>query len=153
MKVLLLSPPFIKKFSRTSRSPGVSKGGCVYFPIWLAYAVGALEKSGFETMLLDASGENLTTTETIKKIKEFEPELIAIDTVTPSFENDKSILNKIKKAVPKAFTILVGDHVSVLPKKSLIESKANAVAIKEYDFILVELAKALQEKKNIKNVN
>ena len=54
MKILLLNPPFIQKFSRTSRSPGVSKGGCVYFPIWLAYATGALERKRHDVMLFDA---------------------------------------------------------------------------------------------------
>jgi hypothetical protein len=57
MKILLLNPPFIQKFSRTSRSPGVSKGGCVYFPIWLAYATGALERKRHDVMLFDA-GKN-----------------------------------------------------------------------------------------------
>ena len=42
MKILLLNPPFIEKFSRTSKS---RVGGCVYYPIWLAYAAGELEKN------------------------------------------------------------------------------------------------------------
>ncbi len=152
MKIFLLNPPFINKFSRTSRSPGVSKGGCVYYPMWLAYATGALEKSGFVTKLLDASGENLTLNETLEKIKEFAPDVVAIDTVTPSFHNDKKVLLEIKKMSKNIFIILVGDHVSVLPKESLKETKADAVAIKEYDFILVELAKAIKGKKNLSSV-
>ena len=159
MKVLLLSPPFIKRFSRTSRSPGVSKGGCVYYPIWLAYATGALEKKGHECMLFDASGENLELDETMSKIKEFEPELIVIDTVTPSFENDVKVVAKIKKET-NAFVVLVGDHVSVLPKESLKQSKADAVAVREYDFILPQLAKELKKNAhgktkilNLKNIN
>jgi len=152
MKVLILNPPFIKKFSRTSRSPGVSKGGCVYFPMWLAYATGALEKNGNEVLLLDASGENLTKKETMEKIKKFSPQLIAVDTVTPSFENDKKIVAEIKRKFKNAFVILVGDHVSVLPEKSLRETKADAVAIREYDLILCELAKALEKSKELNKV-
>ena len=51
MRVLLLNPPFKSeygRFSRTSRSPAISKGGTLYYPIWLAYATGVLEKEGFE---------------------------------------------------------------------------------------------------------
>ena len=146
MKILLLNPPFIKRFSRTSRSPGVSKGGCVYYPIWLTYAAGALEKKGHEVKLLDASGENLSLSETLFEIKEYGAELIVIDTVTPSFENDTKILAEIKKQNSSAFITLVGDHVSVLPKKSLEQSKADAVAVREYDFILCDLAEALKKK-------
>jgi radical SAM superfamily enzyme YgiQ (UPF0313 family) len=152
MKVLLLNPPFIKQFSRTSRSPGVSKGGCVYYPIWLAYATGALEKKKHECLLLDASGENLSMEDTIYKIKEFNPGLIVADTVTSSFENDKKVIAKIKKSFPKIFAVLVGDHISVMPEKSLKESAADAVAIREYDFILPELANSLEKGKNLKKV-
>jgi anaerobic magnesium-protoporphyrin IX monomethyl ester cyclase len=151
MKIVMLNPPFVEKFSRTSRSPGVSKGGCVYFPIWLAYATGALEKKKHEILLLDASGKNLTLKETIKKIKEFEPEMVVVDTVTPSFDNDIKIVEKIKKEIG-TFVVMVGDHVSVLPEKSLKESKADAVAIREYDLILVELAKAIENKKSLSGV-
>ncbi|MFA5358080.1 MAG: radical SAM protein [archaeon] len=153
MKVLLLNPPFIEKFSRTSRSPGVSKGGCVYYPIWLAYAAGALEKKGHEITLLDASGENIPLSETLEKIKKFNPKIIVVDTVTPSFENDVKVVSKIKKTIPGAFVILVGDHVSVLPKESLKKSEADAVAVREYDFILLELADAVEKGKNLSKVN
>ena len=40
MNVAFVNPPFIGRFSRTSRSPAVSKGGTLYYPIWLAYAAG-----------------------------------------------------------------------------------------------------------------
>jgi len=152
MKVLMLNPPFMKKFSRTSRSPGVSKGGCVYYPIWLAYATGALKKGKNDVLLLDASGENITLNQTMKRIKEFEPEMIVIDTVTPSFDNDKKIVARIKKEFPNTTLVLVGDHVSVLPERSLKETKADLVAIREYDFILPEIVKVLEEKKSLSNV-
>ena len=148
----MLNPPFIKRFSRTSRSPGVSKGGCVYYPIWLAYATGALEKKGHSVLLFDASGKNLTLRETIKEIKKFSPEMVVVDTVTPSFDNDKKVVERIKKELPKAFIVFVGDHVSVLPEKSLKRSKVNAVVIREYDFILPEIAKAIKGKKKMENV-
>lgn len=151
MKILLLNPPFIEKFSRTSRSPGVSKGGCVYYPIWLAYAAGELEKK-HEILLLDASGENLTLNETLKKIKEFNPKMIVVDTVTPSFDNDKKIIKKLKDENKDYLIVLVGDHVSVLPKKSLEESKADVVAIREYDFILPEIANKLEKKEKLDDI-
>ena len=42
MKILLLNPPFLEHFSRPQRSPAVTKSGTLYFPMWLAYAAGAL---------------------------------------------------------------------------------------------------------------
>jgi anaerobic magnesium-protoporphyrin IX monomethyl ester cyclase len=151
MKVLMLNPPFVQKFSRTSRSPGVSKGGCVYYPIWLAYATGALEQKNHEVLLLDASGENLSVKETMAKIKNFAPELVVVDTVTPSFDNDIKIVEKIKKEI-NTFVVLVGDHVSVMPEKSLKASKADAVAIREYEYSINEIANALKKGKSLSEV-
>ena len=46
MKVFMLNPPFLAKFSRFSRSPAVTKSGTIYYPIWHAYATGLLENEG-----------------------------------------------------------------------------------------------------------
>ena len=48
MNIYDLNPPFHKKFSRSQRSPAVIKSGVIYYPIWLAYATGVLEKAGFK---------------------------------------------------------------------------------------------------------
>jgi radical SAM superfamily enzyme YgiQ (UPF0313 family) len=87
----------------------------------------------------------------LEKIKAFDAEMIVVDTVTPSFDNDMKIVARIKKELG-AFVVLVGDHVSVLPERSLKESKADAVAIREYDFILPEIASALKSGKSLSNV-
>ncbi len=44
MKILMLNPPFMDKYSKSSRSPAVTKSGTIYFPLWLSYATGVLEK-------------------------------------------------------------------------------------------------------------
>jgi radical SAM superfamily enzyme YgiQ (UPF0313 family) len=152
MKILFLNPPFIAHFSRTSRSPGVSKGGCVYYPYWLAYAAGASMKAGHDVSLLDASGKNLTLKETLSKIKSISPDLVVMDTVTPTFHNDIKILAEIKKQIKKAKLCLVGDHVSVFPEKSLELSVADYVTLREYDYTIVELANALEQKKSVESV-
>ena len=54
MKVLALNPPFHPRYSRSQRSPAVIKSGVMYYPLWLAYATGVLERDGFEVKLVDA---------------------------------------------------------------------------------------------------
>ena len=46
-KVVMLNPPFLAKYSKSSRSPAVTKSGTIYFPLWLAYAAGVLDKKGY----------------------------------------------------------------------------------------------------------
>ena len=54
MNVLALNPPFHPRYSRSQRSPAVIKSGVMYYPIWLAYATGTLERDGFDVSLVDA---------------------------------------------------------------------------------------------------
>ena len=147
MRILMLNPPFFPKFSRSSRSPAVTKGGTIYFPLWLAYATGVLEKEGHEVRLVDAPAVPLSEKKVLEIVKEFNPKLVVLDTSTASIKNDVKVLEKIKKA-HKCFGALVGTHVSALPKETMKMSKAiDAVCVQEYDYTLRDLAKELGKKK------
>lgn len=140
MKILVLNPPYFKKFSRSQRSPAVTKSGCIYYPMWLAYATGVLENVGYEVKLVDAPGDGFDLDDVLNVAKEFQPELTVLDTSTPSIHNDIEVAEAIKKKAG-TFVCLVGTHVSALPQKTLEMSQAiDAVARKEYDYTLLELA-------------
>jgi len=156
MRILMLNPPFFPKYSRSSRSPAVTKGGTIYFPLWLAYATGVLEKAGHEVKLVDAPAKPLSREETLKIAKEFRPEMAVLDTSTASIKNDIEVLEEIKKEW-NCFGILVGTHVSALPKETIKQSKAiDAVCVQEYDYTLKEIAEELGKKnpalKNVKGI-
>ena len=95
----MLNPPFTKKYSRNSRSPATTKGGTIYYPIWLSYATGVLEKEGFNVKLLDAPARNHNLSFVIKFVKKFKPDLIIIDTSTPSIFNDVKVAGTIKDKI------------------------------------------------------
>ena len=146
MKILMLNPPFLKKFSRNSRSPAISKGGCIYYPMWLSYATGILEQAGHEVKLVDAPAADYSQEYVVKLAKRFEAELTVVDTSTPSIFNDVNVLEKIKSETG-SFGVLVGAHVSALPQEALELSKqVDAIARHEYDFTLRELAEELERK-------
>jgi len=156
MRILLLNPPFFPKYSRSSRSPAVTKGGTIYYPLWLAYATGVLEKAGHKVKLVDAPAVPLSEKQVLKIVKKFKPDLAVLDTSTASIHNDIRILENIKKAW-QCFAVLVGTHVSALPKETMKLSKAiDAVCMQEYDYTLRDLAKALEKKKpelgNVKGI-
>lgn len=151
MRILVLNPPFLPRFSRNSRSPAVTKGGTVYYPIWLSYAVGVLDKEGFDVKFIDAPAKNLTLEEVLEIAKEFKPRLIVCDTSTPSIGNDIKVTEKLKE-VTGGFVVLVGTHVSALPDETLKSSKVDAIARKEYDYTLKDLAHSLDKGKNLKLV-
>ncbi|GBF33835.1 Fe-S oxidoreductase [Desulfocucumis palustris] len=144
MKILLLNPPFLNKYSKSSRSPAVNKSGTIYFPLWLSYAAGVLDKEGHELKIIDASAKCLSKDDTLNRIKKFRPELIAIDTSTPSINSDLKFAKTIKEVLPETKICLVGTHASACVDEILPESYfVDFIARREYDFTLRELAEKL----------
>jgi radical SAM superfamily enzyme YgiQ (UPF0313 family) len=145
MKILMLNPPFLPKFSRTSRSPAITKGGTIYYPIWLAYATGILEKAGHDVKLIDAPARGYELDHVLDVVKTFDPRLIVMDTSTPSIHNDTKVAEQIK-GITDAFLVLVGTHVSALPEETLkMSDKIDAIARHEYDYTLLEIAKVIEQ--------
>src|SRR3989338_1374574 len=153
MKVMTLNPPFVAKFTRSSRSPAISKGGCVYYPLWLTFTTGVLEQEGHNVKLVDAPAASLSHEEVYEMVGDFRPDLIVLDTVTASFNNDKKVAEDIKQILPDTFIAMVGTHVSALPDRSLIEAPAvDAVVRGEQDFVVRDLAKVLSNGKDLSKV-
>jgi len=152
MRVLVLNPPYLSRFSRQSRSPCVTKGGTFYYPYYLAYATGVLEQSRHSVKLIDAVANEWSHEETVEFARKFEPELVVIGTSTPSIYNDMRVADAIKNALENAHVTLVGTHVTAMPEWTLSNCKADSVCIGEYDYTVRDLAEALEKGKNLKEV-
>jgi radical SAM superfamily enzyme YgiQ (UPF0313 family) len=153
MKVLVLNPPYLKNFSRSQRSPAVTKSGTLYFPMWLAYAVGVLEKAGHDVDFIDAPAAGCELDHVIERTRKMDPALIVMDTSTPSIYNDVSVAGKLKDLCRSAFVILVGTHVSALPEETLkMDEKIDAVAVHEYDDTVLDIAATLENGGDLKDV-
>ncbi len=154
MKIVLLNPPFKDKYSKSSRSPAVTKSGTIYFPLWLSYAAGVLDKKGYELRLIDAPAKCLTKEETLKIIVDFEPELVVVDTSTPSINSDIDFTAQIKAALPACRTCLVGTHATACVDEILGEHSdaVDFIARHEYDYTLPELAENICDSEALKKV-
>ena len=152
-KILLLNPPFIKKFSRPQRSPAVTKSGTLYFPMWLAYAAGVAIEKGFDVDFIDAPADGLSMDAVEERVRKFNPSLIVMDTSTPSIKNDVAVGGRLKGICPNVFIALVGTHVSALPEEVLtMDTRIDVVARFEYDHTILNLAKTLNAKGDLKDV-
>jgi len=145
MRILTLNPPFHPRYSRGQRSPAVIKSGVIYYPIWLALATGVLEQHGFQVKLVDAPAAGHDLGYVLDLVDSWQPRLVVLDTSTPSIYNDVEVAQAIKQREPDAFVVLVGPHVSALPEESMHLGRAvDAVARREYDYTIRDLALALQ---------
>lgn len=144
MKALFLNPPFRPHFSRSERSPQVSKSGTLYYPIWLAQAAAWVEAEGAEIDLVDAVAGEMSVADCVARVRKTGPELIVVETSTPSFADDARTLSALRVAAPEAVLVLVGPHVSALPAWSLEAAPAaDAVVRGEYELTLGALYRVL----------
>ncbi len=152
MKILLLNPPYLPKFSRQSRSPCVTKSGTIYYPYFLSYVAGVLEKEGFDVKLIDAVAKNLSREQTVELAKRENPDLVVIDTSTPSIYNDAAVATAIKEVLPNAHINLVGTHPTALPHETIALGKIDSVCRSEYDYTVRDLAKAIEAGKKLDGI-
>src|SRR5215472_16078298 len=135
MRVLFLNPPFHPRFSREQRSPAVTKSGTLYYPKWLATAAGVAIKNGHDVDLVDAPAACISVKAVIDRIEAKNIEAVVCDTSTPSILNDVSVIEALISAKPSLHVLLVGRHVSALPRETLSMSPAlEAVAMREYEY-------------------
>jgi len=151
MKIYLLNPPYMPHFARDMRWQDTGRGGTLYYPVWLAYATGLLEEE-FDTRLVDAPVWNWDMGRVTEDIKEYEPNLIVVDTSFPTLTHDLSITKIIKRNYPEARTVMVGPPTSQFPDKILTSEGVDFVARWEYDLTLKELAEVLDNDGDLKPI-
>ena len=153
MNIAFINPPFFPKYSRGSRSPAVTKSGTVYYPIWLALAAGFAEKKGHKITLIDATAEVFSLEETINRLKQFNPDLVIIETSTGSISSDIRFVTELKNVFPDTFNCLVGNHITALHLEVLEQNPVvDSAARNEYEETIVELAGTLQNGRIFDNI-
>lgn len=158
MNILFVNPPFkaeYGKYSREARSAMITNSGVIYYPLWLLYAAGVCKKEKYKVTFLDAPAKKMNHKQSFEWIKDKNQkyDLIVIDTSTPSIYNDSKFAGDLKEIFPKAFIILVGTHPTALPEETLkLDERIDAVAVGEFDYIIRDLAKAIENKEDLKQV-
>ena len=158
IKVITLNPPFLKNYSRQSRSPCVAKSGTIYYSYYLSYAGAAVEQQGHKLKHIDAIAQDLSESDVLKIIESYNPDLIIFDTSTPSIINDIKFAAQISSKIPNALLFAVG----TFPSKNIIEfnrlnnlhkAKIYGCLVGEYDETAKELANAVDKKQDLKDIS
>ena len=106
---------------------------------------GVLDKEGYKVKLIDAVAKNWSKEQTSDFAKQFKPDLVVIDTSTPSIRNDVEVAEAIKQALPDVHINLVGTHPTYLPTETLrMSASIDSVCRDEYDYTVRDLASALE---------
>ncbi|MDD5006008.1 MAG: radical SAM protein [Candidatus Omnitrophica bacterium] len=153
MKVFVINEPFVRGFCRTQRWAARTRGRVLRAPDWLAYCTAVLEKENFDVKLYDFVANDWDKNKLRKIIKEISPDFVVLDSTTPSIYSDIECA-RICKEESSAKVIMVGPHISSLPKETLELSKGavDIAAIGEYDYTVRDIIKNFDNLENVKGI-
>jgi radical SAM superfamily enzyme YgiQ (UPF0313 family) len=112
-----------------------------------AYAATLLKDAGFDVVWDDGIAEGRSYGQWLVDLERNNPDLVMIETKTPVVKRHWRIVDDVKEAVPEAKVVLVGDHVTALPRESMENSRVDYVLTGgDYDFLLLNLVEYLEGK-------
>ncbi len=140
MRVMISYPPLEGKGSpmltQNRQFQWMSKPSYLY-PCVPASAATYLESLGHEVSWADCITERKDWSQFEKLVRDFQPELIAIETKAPVVRQHWAMLPRIKELAPGVRTVLYGDHAAGKPDESMEHSQVDYVLTGgDYDFSL-----------------
>jgi radical SAM superfamily enzyme YgiQ (UPF0313 family) len=150
---------FIKAGSRWPFSVTKSRkepmlGGYLPFPFYLAYTSALLKKNNFNVYAIDCVAANFSEEDYFNKFQEINPDVILIESQTPTIKHDLEILKTMKKFNSKLKIILAGPHPTIFAKQILKENNfIDIILLREYEFSCLEVVKCNFLSSKIKKIN
>ncbi len=140
MRVLLLSTPHPLEESPLP-------------PLSLSYLAGVLVQEGIEVKILDFLVTRYHPRKLRSVLEEYRPQLVGVTCVTLNYPIARRMLKACKAFEPHIFTVIGGPHVTFALEETLLQSPwIDAIVIGEGERTLVELARAVEEDKDIRQV-
>ena len=148
LNVALVCPPSGKYKMQSDISMArelgfVNKGQYLHPPIGVAYVAALLQKEGHKCIIIDAVAEDMDKTAVMERLKEFNPDVVLVQLVTPLFRDSMAQLREYKKQGWIAG--VAGPHATVFPDSCLDEG-ADFVIRKEPEYTMRDLASVIEKK-------
>lgn len=121
MKVLLINPPVPdnKNWVREGRCEQLDIWGMPFPPLSLGYIAGQIKPIA-EVLVLDSGPMKMGIEETLKRIKEYDPDILFLSTATPTVNTDLGwFLPKVKEQNKELKAAAIGIHVTELTEETL----------------------------------
>lgn len=112
------------------------------FPVVPATAATMLKGAGHEVLWLDGIAEELSPDEFDRRLREFRPDYVVVETKTPVVKRHWKWIAAQKEASSQnaARYILVGDHVTAMPGESMEKCPVDFILTGgDWDFLLCNL--------------
>jgi len=118
--------------------------------MWLAYAAAHVRRLGHTPLLIDAPASRLSESETLDRLNQFAPQVVLVETATPSIVNDLHFASRVKVNGNEKLVYVCGTHASALPGDCLREApEIDGVIYGEYEVPLEEIVRCLQQGRRV----
>lgn len=142
MKICLIDPPLTR-----SQCAGRFKRIANILPsLGLGYLAAVLKRDGFDVRIIDCRALNIDKNKLVQMIKEENPALAGITATTLSIHSASSLVQKIKKILPRIYLVLGGPHITAIPKEAMENSEFDIGVIGEGEFTFLKLARQIRER-------
>lgn len=163
MRILLLNLPWRKNnrcgvragsrwpFTSEAEESGYIK--YIPFPFFLAYAASLLKSKNKDVKIIDAIAQGLDMQTILDEISAACPQLIVIETSTPSFDNDIKLAYEIRQKALNSQIVLCGPHATTYAKDILGKYDfIDYILMGEYEYTLMDLVNRLEDSRGLKSV-
>jgi len=121
------------------------------FPMIPAYTATLLKSKWYEVLWDDGIAEWLSYQDWLEKILAYKPDLIMIETKTPTVKRMRAIIDELKSKIPDTKIVLVWDHITAFPEESFGHCNVDfTLKSGDYDFSLLNLVNYLNTKEELK---
>ena len=145
MKVLMINPPY-----SSSKYKFI---GLVAPPLGIAYIAAMLERNGVTVKILDSPALDIGHETVKKEIQSYSPDIVAVTSVTPTIESALKTAQISKEACPNVITVLGGYHPTFTYEEVLKNDFVDIVVCGEGEQTMVEMVDALENGKDLRDVN
>ncbi|MBN2054023.1 radical SAM protein [bacterium] len=147
MRVFMCNPPAADGVRIVREGRCMQRQGAwtaVWAPVTLALGAAVLLEQGHEVILHDCIVEEIDYAGVQRIVAEFKPDVVVINTATPSIESDLGTARIIKQVDKRVFTAALGIHVTVFAAENLRDyPELDAVIRGEPEFTIRDLVAAL----------
>ncbi len=116
MKVLLVNPPVA---DRDRGHPVVERLFYNSMPLGIGYLAAVAEQGGHRAGIIDGAVEQLSAAQLLRRVAEFDPDVIGVTGLTTSFASTQSALHAFHEHFPRAVLLTGGPHLSAWGAPSL----------------------------------
>ena len=156
MQVLIINPPWPGKGFGTRSQNRIIKHRSdkfLQYPIFLAYSAAQLKKAGQDVTYIDSVIQDLDFDQTLQQARRKRPDVIFMETTTPSIDADYQNLTALKETTG-AKIIVGGPHATYFHKEVIEECPAIDVVIRhEFDTKIVSVVSNLDSLNSVSGIS